>query len=286
MQVSEYNTLINTNIKRKILEGTIPIIVRIPMKTEEKYTLFNVNRNEYLPVLLKNALTEFLQETEQTMQSITYSVDEIPVKWYLPIGVIFDSIHNGSLPMEISIGIAPQQRQLFPYENEESMKNYFIQQMKEGCFLKYGSIQELRKLEVDLIDPLYQGHALTKLEEYDKLYSSITIGEEAWQHVPVHWYFGTQKHISDAIPTQIDDHLTTIHEAIEYIMKERVLTENDPEALRMLQNEDYAETLKFIVQGISVPPETPLLWMALNMSHSDGFVNICVRKESELLIHI
>ena len=284
MQANEYQTLVDAGIKRKVIEGTIPIIVRIPMKTEEKFTLFNASRNEYLPVLLKNTLAEFLQETEQPLSAVTYTVNDQLVKWYLPIGVIFDTIHNGTLPMEISIGISQQTRQILPFENEESLKNYFIQQLKEACFLKYGSIQELRKLEVELINPLWEGHALTKLDEYDKLYNPIIFGSENWEHVPVHWYFGTQKHIGDAIPTLTEDNLTTIADAIPHILKERTPAETDPEAFTLLQKENYTEELCFVVQGIDVPIDTPLLWLALNMAQSDGFVHISVRKGSELLV--
>ena len=105
MEASEYKTLIDDTIKTKVIEGTIPIIVRIAGTDGDKYTLFNASRNEYLPCLLKNSLDEFLADTGSNISSVTYTVNDIKVKWTLPIGVIFDLISNGALPMEVIIGV-------------------------------------------------------------------------------------------------------------------------------------------------------------------------------------
>ncbi|EKE41193.1 hypothetical protein ENUP19_0253G0029 [Entamoeba nuttalli] len=288
MQVAEYSSLIDSTIKRKVIEGTIPLIVRIPFKNEEKFTLYNASRNEYLPFLLKNSLTEFLQEVEQPISSVTYTVNEQNVKWYFPIGVIFDALHNGSLPMEITIGISQNQSTFQPYENEETIKNYHIQQLKESVYLRYGSIQTIRQLAVESITPLWECHAQNKLEEYEQLLNPILITGENWQNIPIHWYFGSQRRYTDCIPVIINDHLTTLIEGLQVFLKERDINDNDPPSLQLLKTNAFEQcpNLCIVIQGITIPLDTPLLWLALNLSHSDLFLHVVIRKTDELLIVI
>ncbi|KAL7722278.1 Autophagy protein 5 [Entamoeba marina] len=291
MEANQYNTLFDTTVRRKILDGTIPIVVRIPIKSEEKFTLFNANRNEYLPYLLRNSLDEFLEEVGQTMTSITYMVNEQSIKWNTPIGVIFDNLHNGTLPMEITIGVTQNDTIFQPYENVDTLKNYHIQQLKESAYLKFNSIHVIRQLEVEYIDPLWEGHTINKLEEYEKLFNAIILPGDAWEYLPIRWYFGTQRRFTETISTITDDHLTTLHEGLITFLKQKDVTEQDPELLKLLKsseniNEIINNTVEIIIQGITIPLDTPLLWLTLNMANSDQFLHIILRNSDDVLILI
>ena len=105
MQAEQYDTLLDQPVRRRVIEGTVPLIVRVPLKTEERFVLFNAPRSEYLPCLLRGLIGDFVSELEQSVSAVVFMVGEREVKWSLPIGVIFDAVHNGALPMEVTLGI-------------------------------------------------------------------------------------------------------------------------------------------------------------------------------------
>ena len=172
------------------------------------------------------------------------------------------------------------------YESEETLKNYFIQQLKESAYLRFGSIQSIRQLELESIEPIWAGHVQSRVEDYDQLYGRLTLTGSAWEHVPVAWYLGTQRRYTDAIHTETDGHLTTVAEGIAALLLGRVASESDPDVMRTLREAGGAvpDALAVVVQGVSVPLETPLLWLALNMGSPDQFVHVVVRPKEDFLV--
>ncbi|ELP87001.1 hypothetical protein EIN_318600 [Entamoeba invadens IP1] len=286
MKADQYTTLVDSSIRRKVVEGTIPIIVRIPFKAEDKYTLYNASRNEYLPILLQSSIQDFLADVEQQPTALAFFINDQPIKWCWPIGVIFDALHNGSLPMEITLGVNVNDVKFQPYENEESIKNFHIQQLKESVYLRFKTIQPIRKLEVGLIPPLWEAHAQTKLEDYEKVYNPLVITDEDWDCVPIHWYFGNGRRYTDAILTLTEGKLTTVGDGVKIFFNEREIDQQQEKLVVLKDGKIEENKFVVIIQGVTVPLDTPLLWLALNMSGSDMFLHIVVRPADDLLITI
>ena len=179
------------------------------------------------------------------------------------------------------------------YESEKTFQDYFIQQLKESQYLKFDCITALRQLKVEAIEPLSKGHAINKLDEYNKCYEVAAFTDNKWGNIPVRFYFGSMRRFTTAIPTYTDDHLTTLNEGLSLLLKDHVICEEDPEIMkemkdRMNEEKDIFEgnDISMIVQGITMNKDVNLLWLALNMSHSDQFVHVILRKSKDLLILI
>mmetsp|Transcript_19314 Transcript_19314/g.46350 ORF Transcript_19314/g.46350 Transcript_19314/m.46350 type:complete len:291 (+) Transcript_19314:42-914(+) len=204
-----------------------------------------------------------------------YEHDGQPLRWHVPLGVLFD-LHAGleaeaELPWRLTVHF-----QGFPATTLLSTANaaaegWVLNALKESCFLRCGSA--LPAMSLSIAEQKKLTHALTTndFREYCAVAERISaamaksLGASGLPHsVPVRVFTSpVEWRQQPAAPRLPSGGSTRLYDVLVSLLPS-VFESSSSVAPRV------------IVQGVSVPLETPLLWLHGACSHPDGFLYVYV----------
>lgn len=137
-------------MQRQVFEGRIPIQIT---HRETKHTLFiHALRNSYIHLFLPTILRSLSDHTKISLPSSTFfTFDSKPIQWHLPIGLIYDILGCGVLPLKLEVWVdVDYPKQILEFRGEEGLYNLFMNTLKEADAIRgVKGIENLSKLDQD-----------------------------------------------------------------------------------------------------------------------------------------
>lgn len=229
-----------------------------------------IHRNSYIPLSLTEVLGYFqLSLTKYPLKNWWCEYDGIPLKWNLPIGVLYDQCHpDGSTQIwkiTLRYGSFPSAYVIKMDDGLKLLKSYWMNQMKEACFILRASSKIMM--------------AASK-EESDSFYGSVADGDAA----------KFERHFRRLLPTKFTDihnlpikiHLPLANKVVRPRISKlnrsltlgQVLQQFIPDLFPSNIMEIYAIPIS---HAIKLPLESPIIDLYLLLKYMDGFLHIVIR---------
>jgi len=183
----------------------------------------------------------------------------VPLKWNLPVGVLYDLYGQGELPWQIQVNFQnfPADR-LQRWEGEAALKHHFINNLKEANHLKDKSNQAINSLSKEEQTTLWDSVKSQDYTAFWKVYPKLCKGEDEIKFVPVRVVTEDSLVMMSPITTRRDDGgLTLLGDVLARFSC-------DPTQKQVL------------VHGVTPSLDTPIVWLAYHCCHPDNFVYISV----------
>ena len=137
-----------------------------------------LSRQNYLPCQLNNIRNHFLQyiPTVTSKNEIWFEIEQDKLRWQIPIGVLLD-IYNIKKRI-IKIIVHFQQfpiKELLRCSNEETIKNFYINSLKESSYLQCGHSNIIMSLTINEISQLWNNIKLCNFQSYNEIYQKIQL---------------------------------------------------------------------------------------------------------------
>ncbi len=137
--------------------------------------LYNVSRNLYLHVVASHALDyfkRFFETNSRPIDEAWFEFEGKPLKWNLPVGVLFDSIFKGSnqtmaQPWQLTVRFTEfPEAQLMRCPSYHHVRVSYFNDLKQGMYLKHGTTQPLMKLAKNDQESLWEAFERNELEPF------------------------------------------------------------------------------------------------------------------------
>lgn len=162
-----------TEIKRKLWNGSVNIKVIYQYGNDHNQRidyLLNCYRNSYFPIYYQQLIKYINHYGQDLLQlPIWFEYEGVPIKWNLPIGVLYDYLHlpgidrnnnlenDGVWELHLKTSKFPTEYIIpFIYTNpdltinyERSLSEVIMNQLKESCFVINGNAKPIMNLSED-----------------------------------------------------------------------------------------------------------------------------------------
>ncbi|CAM8965585.1 unnamed protein product [Rhodiola kirilowii] len=131
----------------------------------------------YLPLLASQLKPHFGGALPPGTDTIWFEYKGLPLKWYVPIGVIFDLLcTEPERPWNLTVHFRGYPSNILtPYESEESVKWSFINSLKEAAYIINGNCKNIMKMaQSDQVD-LWNSISNRNLEAYMRISSKLKL---------------------------------------------------------------------------------------------------------------
>ncbi|KAG9451369.1 hypothetical protein H6P81_011334 [Aristolochia fimbriata] len=139
----------------------------------------------YLPLLIPLLKPHFNSSLPPGVDTIWFDYKGLPLKWYIPIGVLFDllcaeperpwnlTVHFRGYPSEI----------LTPCEGEDSIKWSFINSLKEAAYIINGNCKNVMNMSQSDQVELWKCVGKAALEGYCRISSKLKLGTTMEEYI-------------------------------------------------------------------------------------------------------
>uniref|UniRef100_A0A914BYW4 Autophagy protein 5 n=1 Tax=Acrobeloides nanus TaxID=290746 RepID=A0A914BYW4_9BILA len=256
-------------IRRNIWEGKIP--VEFDFDTREFTSIRSpqsyfamLPRISYFPLCLSKAL-KFLSlsvDEDIDVKDVWLEYNGQILKWHYPIGLLYDMhVADVTLPWVINVRSQNHPDELV-HPSKDTMRHIFLQAIKEADQLKHRG-QVISSMTKDEHNRLFDSVVNNKFDDFWSVNKRLMHDEtNKISYIPIRFYEPGSPFKQVLIsPSNEDDSPCTLENAIR-------------KALPTIDLSSYT----VISQGINVPLNTPVIWMARNLSYPDNFIHILLRK--------
>ncbi|PAV71890.1 hypothetical protein WR25_14262 [Diploscapter pachys] len=257
-------------VYRKVWESHVPIEFNLDGASENQTPYYSMlPRASYLCLHIPKVLRYFSQTSggelvEIDAEAAWLEYNSVPLKTYYPIGVLFD-MHKPKNAQVWTVNVRTSSR---PPEchnvSKDVMERMFMQAVKEADYLKHkGEVINSMKAEQHV-----QLWKAVSQYNFDGLWAVIKPLMECsptapFFHIPIRLYVvGEPSFRQKAIPPYDDGKQLVFSDAILRLAP-NLIGQNDVEASH-----------DFVCHGIPVPLNTPLVYLAKNLSYPDNFVHV------------
>ncbi|EGC33469.1 hypothetical protein DICPUDRAFT_80751 [Dictyostelium purpureum] len=211
------------DIKKSVWEGKIPIIFTLSPDDltshlpPSPYT-FMAPRNSYFPLITSVVKEYFSSSTLVLLDEMWLEYRGIPLKWHVPIGVLYDT-----LVLSKSGGVIEQpywnivvhfqsypDKILLKCPNIEAVRTYYKNVLKEATFIKQGDINKFNNLTINQSNDLWDG---LKNHDYDKFWSVnkkfAPNSYKEYKNIPIRLIINYKPPVQELIPVYDGENSTT-----------------------------------------------------------------------------
>ncbi|OHT07224.1 hypothetical protein TRFO_01393 [Tritrichomonas foetus] len=242
---------INT-IRKHVFESVVPL--RISIAESPVPLCFNAPRNSTLGLFVYSKISVFLPEDTR---NIWFSYDFKPVKWTLPIGVLYDVLIPSSdefTPLRIEVKTADfPEGNIIRCESQEIASYYFCHSFKESLFLTDKNM-DLTQRNAGLHQNIVKAVDQHDYETYKELFSL------RFDNPISQW---------DKWPIRIVKSDLTIVQA--YLQVEPGQT------VSTILNARNLDSNEVIINGVSIKKDAPLEEVVPILLGADGFIYIVLK---------
>ena len=203
-----------------------------------------------------------------------YDHNEVPLRWQIPAGVLFD-LHAGEqraadLPWRLTVHFQSFPSATLLSSAGTAAEQLLMNSLKESCYMRCGSSAPAMSLSPVEQKQLTRALATNNHAAYDEVDRRLRAGVAGQlgpsglvQAVPVRVFTSpTEWRQQPVAPNLPSGEATQLLHLLAELLPRHYGT-------------DAPSRPAVIVQGISVPLETPLLWLYDACSHPDGFLYVC-----------
>ncbi|VDO23024.1 unnamed protein product [Haemonchus placei] len=256
-------------VSRKIWEAAVPIEFQVEREDDSgdacRPSYAMLPRCSYFPLHLSRIL-EQVRAREESVKLDTEKVwlecNGMPLKTYYPVGVLFD-LHQSSDSPTVTVIIKTTPRpEGVSTVTKDVMEAMFIQSLKEANYLKRRKDQVVSTMKIDEHKQLWSGLVHDRFDEFWSINRRLmeSTEERPFHDIPIRLYINGQpfRQIPQPPFDENGEPRTLSH----------ALTSLSPD---LVENGKY----RFISHGITLPLETPLIYLGKNLAYPDNFVHIC-----------
>ena len=264
-------------VLREVWDGRIPACFTLASSEVETLTApdpyyLMLPRQSLLPVVTDKVKKHFSKFVSSALQDNVawFESAGAPLKWHLPIGVLFDMEDSRSvLPWAITVHFDKfPSEEILRYDRREDVELSFMSSLKEADQLKHGG-KVVSLMEKKDHKQLWQGLHNDKFDQFwavnRKLMESLPGDDGAFKHLPLRLFDGDRPMLQKLYKTVVKDEDGN----------KRNLTLGD--LLKEALGEVKASNARAVTQGVEPPLDTPLQWMSEHLSYPDNFLYICVK---------
>lgn len=227
-----------------------------------------VSRVSYFPLVydkLERLYARAADYQPGTQDEIWLSSEEIPLKWHLPVGVLFDLFgRGGSLPWNVTVHFKNLPEDEVLRHGKEAVEAHFKSKFKEADCLKHRS-EMTQTLTPQEFGQLWESVKSDKFDDFWSINKKMMLNArsepEPFKSIP----FAVYREGSPIYQRLIN--------SVDKDGKELTL-----EDLIKLYSKDcnMPSDHTALIHGIELSPESPLQWLSEHFSYPDNFLHICV----------
>lgn len=121
-----------------------------------------IPRMSYFVLSVPNVIqyfTPFAIPILNNSNSIWFEYNAQPLKWNIPLGVMFDilKVDTHDLPWTITVHFQNKPNMLLPITGEVEVESHFMNSIKQATYAKYGTVMPIMNLKQDMQRQLWNG---------------------------------------------------------------------------------------------------------------------------------
>ncbi|KAG4099524.1 APG5-domain-containing protein [Neocallimastix lanati (nom. inval.)] len=284
---SEENIYPFENVREKVFNGILPVKFVIAENDKSKIPesinyepvyYANIPRCSYFPIYFKQIAKYFIdRHIIENEEDIWFSYNDIPLKFHYPVGLLYDIYDNTNinqsqnsdklgLPWEITIHFSnfPKEK-LIKIKDLDTIKDTYFTTLKESDYMRYGNANKVMCLSLDDQKILWDSLCQSKFKDFWNINIKL-LNIMPWSNISARLY------INDTVIQEkyanISDENVTLRDLINDWCKEIFSDKN-------LEDINY----QYILHGINVSLDTPLLWLGQYLSYPDNWLHIVLKQK-------
>jgi len=252
-------------VLKVIWEGKIPVKFvtesdRDMQSAEDCYFLM-APRVSYFP-LVTDKVKKHFQRFIENEDEVWFSYNEIPLKWHIPIGLLFDLLlTDDSLPWQITVNFKKYPEDvLFKCPNKDVIESHFMSCLKEADALKHKG-QIISQMQKKDHKQLFLGLLNDKFDQFWAVNRRLmeSVESDGFKNIPLRCYNDDGTYFQKLItPTTEKGQKRTILD---------LLSEFSTPVRKAVGAKSH---------GISIPLDTELQWLSEMLSYPDNFLHLCL----------
>jgi autophagy-related protein 5 len=301
---------INGRVQAEIWSGVVPVLFKLEeseIRTDPPLPLYMMlPRMSYLPLCAQNEIyNHFFPASNAKLRndpdsqtwfsvkpsSLNAAAESIPLKWNLPVGVLFDLFADKTkLPLEIVVHFDnyPSQR-ILASPRPAVIQNYFLHTLKEASYIKWSEAvakefcSNLTKHQFKdrIMNAIKHRQPESQRMQIEDAFSSFDDKEVI--RVPVRILIRGPETLT---PEKQEEFDTCMQPPVPLKVKKQtekgeievpqtlltLLQSECPGILTAVGSDQTLEDCELIIQGVSPPLNTPLEWLSQYFIHPDQFL--------------
>ncbi|KAG5680316.1 hypothetical protein PVAND_009828 [Polypedilum vanderplanki] len=250
-------------VLKVVWEGKIPAKFVIDSNDNDEVYYLNLPRISYFALCTDKVKKHFQRHIEKE-DDIWFSYMDVPLKFHIPIGVIYDLlVSDNSLPWQINVHFNKFPEDiLFKFPNKDVIESHFLSCLKEADFLKHKG-QVICQLQKKDHKQLFLGLQNDKFDQFwavNRRLMETTEQENGFKNLPLRCY-------TDDGYSYLQKLITPLTEKGQKKTLKDLLVEFSTPAKKPVGAKTH---------GIEVPLETELQWLSETLSYPDNFLHLCL----------
>eukprot|EP01089_Gocevia_fonbrunei_P018571 TRINITY_DN630_c0_g2_i2.p1 TRINITY_DN630_c0_g2~~TRINITY_DN630_c0_g2_i2.p1 ORF type:complete len:296 (+),score=56.84 TRINITY_DN630_c0_g2_i2:61-888(+) len=263
-------------IRKAIWNGAIPIVFNISSNEITQYDspdpyYILAPRGTYLPTLTETVQEHFKLATVAIVDDMWFTHKDIPIKWHLPVGVLFDLLGSPEeLPWNLTVHFQgfPATLLRCPSPPVETVKSHFMNALKESNFIKYSDSKKINDLSAEKLNSLWDGLMTNDYDQFWEVEASLVPTEKEIKACAVRIVRDDKPVLQDPVNPWNEAETTTKYRTLGDVLSQLL-----PDTFK----KDLPPSARAVIQGVSPPLNTPIFWLSEHCSHPDGFLYIVVK---------
>ncbi|PRP76048.1 putative Autophagy-specific protein [Planoprotostelium fungivorum] len=258
------------DIRKEMWKSVVPI--RFVLHSNDISTLsvpdplyLLIPRHTFLPLISKtihkhfSSFTALLKGTESEMW---FDHKGIPLKWNYPVGILYDIMNrnSGAQPWEVGVHFQAYPSDVILHcNNENTVKNYFVNALKESIYIKNGDCSRLNNLSVVDSGDLWEGFRDNDYSRFWQCNQKLSPEPSEFKYIPVRIFRDKQSYVQEIVtPYDEQGNSRTIGDVLDELFGGKVSYD------------------RVKVQGLRPSMDTPIVWLSGNVCHPDNFLYVHV----------
>lgn len=296
-------TLIEEDARRQLCSGRL--LLRIRLAADEVASLKEPSpifccaaRISYLPFLFNDVYEHFQTFLPPKLGQPNYEVwvdyNNVPLKWQYPLGVLCDVLVGKDVPTPLDLAVhfrSCPTKEVMPYYCIADLQRVFMNSFRQAVYLNHRSAAPFMRLQKAPQTQLWESIARSSLEsDYSDVQRQLlckNLASCSSLALRIHLQAaGTHEVVLHPAPAlQKDGSPQTLFGFLLEVLPP-LFPDVGAAAGAGAVGTDMAKLLyegvEVLTQGLAIPLETPLYWLALHAAYLDQFVHIVVRIPPQL----
>lgn len=283
-------SLIEDEARKRLCGGKI--LLRIRLAGDEVASLKDppplfclAPRLSYLPLFFNEAYEHFKPFIEPRMgqsYEIWFDFNNVPLRWQFPIGVLCDILCGLEVPLPWELTAhfrGSTDQELVPFSGLADLQQAVMSSYRQAVFLQQGSSAPFMRLPKQQQTQLWDAVSKIDLEACTSVHKQLlcpSLSRCKSLAIRLHFYGPPHLMLLHPAPALEED------KAGEPATLRSWLRKTVPVLLDG-GGEELADGVEVLSQGVRIPLDTPLYWMALNTAYLDQFIHLVARVPPQLL---
>lgn len=181
-------------IKKKLWNGSINVKILLKFEDQTIEYLLIIPRNSYFPMVFPQIIRyfeNFITSIELNKIPVWLEFEKVPLKWNLPVGVLYDYLYLPALLNGHDLGcwtISMKYEPVYPMEHiipfdeklpdgqidyMKTMNRVLMNQLKQSCFVLNGTAKPIMQLSEDNSNKLWKSLISRNLGDFNVLNKKI-----------------------------------------------------------------------------------------------------------------